>query len=159
MESVTTLAGTRLARGDVLPGTALRDPASGDEVRAWDFRGKTALVLCFLHAGCEACASFARDLADEGDELRLTGARAYVVLPNAASSVLPVLVDPEGEATRRFLGPEGEPPTIVVTDRYAAAWDSYAILEHDFPPASEVVGDLWHLATMCEECGIIAWPS
>lgn len=159
MESVTTLPGTLLTRGDVLPGTALFDPTTGEEVRAWDFRGKRALVLSFLHRGCDACARFARELAGAESEIRLAGARCFAVLPGRSPSALPVLVDREGRATQRFLGLEGMLPTIVVTDRYAAGWESYPVLGHDFPPVAEVVGDLWHLATMCEECGIIASPS
>lgn len=159
MEVVTTLAGTAIARGDVLPGTPLLDPSRGDEVRAWDFRGKAALVLCFLHPGCEACEAFGSDLAEEEREVRLTGARAFAVLSEVAPSALPVLVDRDGRAAARFLGPGAELPTILVTDRYAAAWGSYPAPGHDVPPVSEVVGDLWHLATMCEECGIMAWPS
>lgn len=159
MRSVTALPGTALTRGDVLPGTALTDPASGDEIRVWDFRGRAALVLCFLHAACDACATFARELDAAQPEMALTDARAFAIFPQGSPSALPALVDPEGEATRRILGAEGELPTLVVTDRYAAAWESYPILGHDFPPIAEVVGDLWHLATMCEECGVMAWPS
>ncbi|HEX6262412.1 MAG TPA: hypothetical protein VF097_06150 [Actinomycetota bacterium] len=152
-----TMAGTTLVRGDVLPGTPLIDAATGAEVRIWDFRGRTALVLCFLHPACEACERFAAGLAEMESEFRLTGARAFAVLREPSPSALPVLVDGHGEASRRLLGPEGELPTIVVTDRYAAAWESYPVLGHDFPPVSEIVGDLWHLATICEECGIVAW--
>ncbi|HEX6207733.1 MAG TPA: hypothetical protein VF058_05170 [Actinomycetota bacterium] len=154
---MTTLPGTTLARGEVLPGTPLIDAATGGEVRVWDFRGRTALVLCFLHLACEACERFAAGLAEAESEIRLTGACAFAVLREPAPSALPVFVDGDGDASRRFLGPEGALPTILVADRYAAAWESYPVLGHDFPPASEIVGDLWHLATMCEECGIMAW--
>lgn len=157
MGRVTTLRGTTLTRGEVVPGTPLVDATSGKQVRAWDFRGRTALVLCFLHARCRACEIFAHELAAEEEEIRLTAARTFAVLPVPGRSGLPVLVDVEGRAAERFL--EGDLPAIVMTDRYAAAWETYPVLEHAFPPVSEVVRDLWHLATTCEECGIIAWPS
>lgn len=155
--SAVPLPGTALTRGTIVPGVAFDDLARDREVRAWDFRGRTPLVLAFLHPACDPCAAYARDLAAAGPQIEEAGGRVFAVLPEASSMAIPELVDREGRGVRGMLGPSGEVPTLVVTDRYAAAWESYPSVGHDFPPAGEIVDTVWHLATMCEECGIIAW--
>jgi hypothetical protein len=70
-----------------------------------------------------------------------------------ADGRIEVIRDPGSEARRRFLGEE-DPPVLVVVDRYGAAWRSYPAPFHDFPEPPEVAATLWHLATMCPECGV-----
>jgi hypothetical protein len=54
----------------------------------------------------------------------------------------------------RWLGVEPELPVVLVVDRDGAAWRSYPATGHRFPDPEEVTATLWHLATMCPECGV-----
>lgn len=135
-----SLPGTTLDRGRVVPGAPLRNLATGDDVSAWSFRGRTALVLCFLHEGCDACSSFLRSLDSIEEDLRVAQAKVLAVSPDA-------------RATERFLG-SAELPLVVIVDRDGAAWTSYPAPQHDFPDPKELAATAWHLATMCPECGV-----
>lgn len=138
------LAGTTLERGRVIPGASLREARSGRELPVLGLRGRKALVLCVLHQGCDACERFGEALAEaEGDI--------------AAADGRVLLLSPDARAVKRLLGPDGVIPTVIVTDRYAAGWEAYPAPDHDFPPVTEVVATLWHLATMCPECGVSTW--
>jgi hypothetical protein len=140
----TRLAGTALERGQVLPGAAVREAGSGRELPIRELRGRKALVLCLLHEDCEACERF---------WARLSGASSDV----AAADGRMVRMAEDGPSLRRFLGPDGSVPTVLITDRYAAGWESYPAPGHAFPPVEEIVSTLWHLATMCPECGVPTW--
>jgi hypothetical protein len=138
------LPGTSLEPGRVVPGVELED-RGGPSVRVWDHRQRSALALSFLHADCAACDAFQRRLeAEAASELDVTRSRAVAVRNDGSP------------ALSRFLG-EAEPPVLVIVDRYGAAWRSYPASGHDFPEPSEVAATLWHLATMCPECGDTAW--
>lgn len=138
------LSGTVLERGQVLPGTSIRDADAGGDLRILDLRGRRALVLCFLHEDCPPCARFMESLGAAASDIAAAGARVIRLVPG----------DP---TVRRHLGERGELPTVVITDRDAAAWEAYPASGHDFPPVTEVTETLWHLATMCPECGVATW--
>jgi hypothetical protein len=134
-----TLPGTVVQAGAVVPGAALHDLESGREVRPWSFRHRAAVVLCFLHRDCETCRSYLASLRDEEDDVTQAGARLVAV---------------DGDAPT-FL--HDGPPVILVVDRYGGAWRSYPAPDHQFPAPSELVATVWHLATMCPECGVSTW--
>jgi hypothetical protein len=138
------LAGTSLERGRVVPGVELEDHG-GAPIRVWDHRQRSALIISFLHAECEVCDAYQRRLEEEvAPDLATTRSRALAVRNDGSPAV------------RRFLG-EAEPPVLVIVDRYGAAWTSYPAAGHHFPEPSELAATLWHLATMCPECGDTAW--
>lgn len=139
--------GTVLERGRVLPGVELPGPWS-----AWDARGKKAQVLAFLHAGCDACDAWAREVA----EARLD-ARVVAVVERGAPCELPAVVDERGEARLAFLGPDGEVPTVVVADRYAAAWAAYPAPWHELPSPRELASTLRHADITCSDCAAPGW--
>ena len=144
MTTTALLPGTRLEAGTVVPGTELADAITGAPVTPWAHRQRAAQVLVFAHRSCDACRSFLRRLEDEaGDDIRTAGGRVAAVADDAAGA-------------EHFIDPE-QAPVVVVLDRYAAAWSSYPSEGHDFPPPSEVAATLWHLATMCPECGVSTW--
>jgi hypothetical protein len=133
------LAGTVLERGRIVPGAALRDARTGREVGAWSLRGRSALVIAFVHAGCERCASFVGELEDREEEIRTAGGRLLAV---------------DDGSRAMWLGADPELPVVLVVDRDGAAWRSYPAAGHLFPDPEEVTATLWHLATMCPECGV-----
>lgn len=155
------LAGTLLEADQVVPGVPMTDAATGRPVRAWDFRHRRALVLAFLHADCAACEAYGRDLAAVREDLSGAGAEARAVLPAGTSGdgegALPALIDETGRAVRRFLEAPEAVPLVLLIDRFGAAWRSYPSPGHDFPSTDEVVASLWHVATMCPECGVSTW--
>ena len=139
------LAGTALEAGKVVPGAPVELEPGGDTVRLWDFRQRAAVVLAWLHPGCDRCDEFERRLRDEaGADVHTAGGRLVFVRDGGSTG------------RRRFLG-HAEPPVVVVIDRYGAAWRSYPAPGHEFPDPSEVGATLWHLATMCPECGVSTW--
>jgi hypothetical protein len=133
------LAGTVLERGRIVPGAALRDALTGREVGAWSLRGRSALVIGFVHPGCERCATFMGELEDREEDIRMAGGRLLAV---------------DDGPTARWLGVDPELPVVLVVDRDGAAWRSYPATGHRFPDPEEVTATLWHLATMCPECGV-----
>lgn len=155
--SIEVLPGTALEKERVVPGTTMTSAASGAEVSLSDFRQRLGVAVCFLHDHCETCARFAEELAKLADDLRQADATALVVLTEPASLGLPVLVDTDARATRRFLGPSAELPLILIVDRFGAASRSFPSRDHGFPAPQELVATLWHLALECPECGVSTW--
>jgi hypothetical protein len=151
-----TLPGTALEKDRVVPGTRMTD-ASGAEVSMRDFRQRFALAVCFLHDGCESCASYAGKLAEVEGDLGEVDARAIAVLSEPGILALAVWIDGRARARQRFLGPAAELPVILVVDRYGAALRSFPSPGHAFPPPDEVVATLRHLAFQCPECGVPEW--
>ena len=152
-----TLEGTDLEIGQVVPAAPMVDAGSGAPVSPWDLRQRFAAALCFLHAGCRACALFARRLRVFASELRDLNALAIAVVPEEIDLEPPVWVDREGRARERLLSPSAEVPAVLIVDRYGAAAGSFPSRGHSFPPAEEVVATLRHLAMECPECGVSEW--
>jgi AhpC/TSA family protein len=151
------LAGTTLERNAPIPQFRLTQAASDREVTPWDLKGRRALVLAFLHDGCPECAGFAEDLAARGDQFQVADATVYAIA-SAAVPPLPTLLDPSGDVTRAYLGPDGEVPTVVLADRYGAAWAAYGGLAHDLPSVGELAATAWHMALSCADCAVPVWP-
>ncbi len=155
--TIDVLPGTTLEKERVLPSIAMTAAATGAETSLSDFRQRLALAVCFLHDRCETCARYAEELAELVEDFRQADATALVVLSEPASLNLPVLVDPDARARRRFLGPSAELPLILIVDRFGAASRSFPSRDHAFPAPEEVVATLWHLALECPECGVSTW--
>lgn len=151
------LPGNTLEKERVLPSIAMTATATGAETSLSDFRQRLALAVCFLHDRCETCARYAEELAELVEDFRQADATALVVLSEPASLNLPVLVDPDARARRRFLGPSVELPLILIVDKFGAASISFPSRDHAFPAPQDVVATLWHLALECPECGVSTW--
>lgn len=146
----TSLLGTKLAPDQLLPDMAFTEADSGEEWRPSKLRQRSALVLCFMHADCAPCHAWASALAEHDDELQWSDAQVRVVLPTAADSPFPVLLDPDGEARARMLDADGQIPTVLVADRYSAVAESHPAADHDLPEPDEILRRLWLLACDCE---------
>jgi hypothetical protein len=151
------LPGTALEKDRVVPGTPMTVASSGAEVSMWAFRQRFSVAVCFLHERCEACAGYARKVADLEGDLREVEARAIVVVSESGVLDLPVWIDVGARARQRFLGPAAELPVILILDRYGAALRSFPSRGHAFPLPGEVVATLRHLAFQCPECGVPEW--
>ena len=144
LDVMPSLPGTLLAPGRVVPGAELVEAATGRSFNPWTFRQRASLILAFVHPSCEDCDAFVRRLeTDAGDDIEVAGGRVVAVRADAGGA-------------GRFVD-VSEAPVVVVLDRYAAAWSSYPAKGHEFPSAAEVAASLWHLATMCPECGVSSW--
>jgi hypothetical protein len=144
----------------------------GRGVRAWDYKQKKNLVVAFLHAECNDCAAWLRELAACAAELREHDAAALVIFPNAPPRAMEITaaqivlaVDMGGRSQRAFLGEDCYDAAglrgagVLVTDRFGelfALWTSDA--SHKLPAAEEVMGWLAHIQVACEECGAPHWP-
>lgn len=148
-QDVAEIPGTALVAEQLLPDTTLTDARTGRSWKPSQLRQRAALVLCFLHAGCRPCEEFAAGLADREDAFRWADAQVRVVLPRPAASPLPVVLDADGQARARMLGPDAQIPTLVVADRYSAAADAYVAADHDFPDPEEIVKSVRLLACDC----------
>jgi hypothetical protein len=133
------LPGTVLEPGRVVPGAPLADARTGHDVSAWSLRGRGSMVIAFVHAGCPRCANYIGRLERREPDLQTADGQLLVVEDGSLSP---------------WLGEEGQLPLVLVVDRDGAAWRSYPASLHDFPEPAEVVATVWHLATMCPECGV-----
>lgn len=155
-QDAARLAGTPPEERAAVPDVAFHDPG-GRPVSLGSFRQRNAVVLAFLHEGCEPCAAFARDLAALEPEIRWAGGVIRAVLGRPSALAIPALIDPGGTARRRLLGPDADLPTVLVIDRYGAPWASYPVPGHRFPSAEEIAASVRHEAFQCPECGAPAW--
>lgn len=146
------LPGTALVHDRVAPAPAFAAP-DGRACSPADFRHRSALVLCFLHSGCEPCRRYADALARRTADIEAAGARARAVAAGADGLALPVMIDRDGAGTRRLLGDDPGLPVVVVLDRYGAAWESWPATGHSFVDPAEVVATVEHMAVVCGECG------
>jgi hypothetical protein len=95
---------------DELPAPSLKlSTLDGDRLEPSDFRGVSALVLFFSHgSACPTCRSLVKDLAQAAGALRIQGAKALVILPDAGGAASPPtsamhhLVDPQGVLRRAY---------------------------------------------------------
>jgi hypothetical protein len=151
------LAGTTLERNAPVPQFRLTDSASNVEFGPWDVKGRRALVLAFLHTDCGECAAFAEELAGRDDQFTVADANVYAVASAPVGSI-PTLVDADGSVAGTYLGEHGEIPTVVLADRYGAAWAAYPGFAHDLPTVGELAATAWHMALSCADCAVPAWP-
>lgn len=145
------LHGTALEAEQLLPNVPLREAATGRDWRPSELRQRSALILAFLHAGCEACHRLVGGLAELTDEIRGADAQVRIVLPedDPEAGPFPVVLDPDGRARDRMLGPDGQVPTLLVADRYTAVMQSFPAPEHRFPDPADVVSTLHYVACDC----------
>jgi AhpC/TSA family protein len=151
------LAGTTLERNAPLPQFRLTEASSQAEFGPWDVKGRRALVLAFLHADCPDCAAFAEELAGRGDQFEVADANVYAVAPGPVAGV-PSLLDAGGSVAKTYLGRDGDIPTVVLADRYGAAWAAYPGPAHDLPTVGELAATAWHMALQCADCAVPVWP-
>lgn len=144
------LTGTALAAEQLLPNVALTDARTGDEWRPGQLRQRAAQLLCFVHPDCADCHRALSELAARQDDLRWVGVEVRTILPRPAESPFPVMLDPEGQARSRILGPDGALPTLVVADQFTAVVEAYPVADHAFPDPDEVITTLRLLACDCE---------
>jgi AhpC/TSA family protein len=149
------LAGTTLARNDPIPQFRL-SLHDGAEFTPWDLKGRRALVLAFLHPACAECTAFAEELTARAAQFQVADASVYAVAPGAVGP-LPTLLD-DGSVSRSYLGEDGEVPTVVLADRYGAAWAAYPGPAHDLPTVGELAATVWHMALQCADCSVPVWP-
>jgi len=151
------LAGTTLERNALIPQFRVAESSTDREFTPWDVKGRRALVLAFLHPGCADCAAFAEEIAARDDQFQVADATVYAVAAEPVGP-LPTLLDPQGEVAATYLGPDGEVPTVVLADRYGAAWAAYPGFAHDLPTVGELAATAWHMALQCADCAVPVWP-
>ncbi len=154
---VVRLLGTTLERNRAVPQFRLEQAETGRALAPWDLKGRRALVLAFLHPGCARCSEFADELAARHDQFEVADAEVFAVAGEPVAP-LPTLLDRDGTVTRSYLGPDGDVPTVVMADRYGAAWSAYPGFAHDLPTVGELAATAWHMALQCADCAVPVWP-
>jgi len=146
--------------------------ATGNVVRAWDYKQKKSLLIAFLHGDCPHCQSFAARLASRAAELLELDSVALVIFleaPRAGiASAPPVIVATEttGRAAQEYLGTDAFGPLglarvgLFVADRYGELFAQWEARDADGLPAlAEAFKWLAHTQMVCEECSTPHWPT
>ncbi len=147
--------------------------AAGGVVRAWDFKQKRALLIAFLHAGCERCEEFAHRVCDAAAQLAECEAAALLIFPQPPAGAwtenLPANIiaaaDLSGRSQAAYLGADAYGNTglrlvgAFVADRYGELYAQWAGADESaLPGMRDALGWLGQIQVACEECGVSHWP-
>jgi hypothetical protein len=111
----------------------------GQAVSTYDYRGKSPVVLAFLHAaGCPVCHGVAQSWAARRAEVEALDGKLHFVLPDAAGRDLDpalTLLDPQGQLRARYaklleFDTEGQ-VLIFVLDEHNAPYAGWVGAEPD----------------------------
>jgi len=146
--------------------------ASGETVRAWDYKQKKSLLIAFLHADCPQCQAFAARLASRAADLVDRDSVALLVSlepPRWGIAAPPQVVpasDTTGRAAQDFLGKDAFGPLglarvgLFVADRYGELFAQWEARDADGLPAlADAFKWLAHTQMGCEECSTPHWPT
>ncbi len=136
----------------------------GGEVRSWDYKGRTALVVWL--AGSVLLDSAVAQVATRDPEIRAEKAELIVIVratdqdPDVVRARArlhgPILLDTDGRV-HALLGAEG--PTLLVTDRHGTVyWRE--VVAGNRPNIDEALSWLAYINILEPECGtcVPAWP-
>ena len=146
--------------------------ASGETVRAWDYKQKKSLLIAFLHGDCSHCQSFAARLASRAADLLERDSVALVIFLEALrvglAATPPVILasDATGRAAQAYLGTDAFGPLglarvgLFVADRYGELFAQWEARDADgLPPLAKAFEWLAHTQMGCEECSTPHWPT
>lgn len=152
----------------VIPPLTART-ASGEIVRAWDFKQKKSLVVAFLHAECPRCGAYLEKLAAHCADLAERDAVSLIVFdrpPRAVGLPAPIVLcaDISGRSQLAYLGNDAFGPAglqqvgVFVADRYGELFAQWQAADaHGLAGVREALGWLAQVQVACEECGAPHW--
>ena len=148
---------TKLAVGGRLPDLSLPS-ASGDGTVPLKPGGRRNPVIVAVHAGCEHCRAYLRQLAESIADLREGDAHLLVITGDARDGAValasdlpfPVVIDADGTFAVRT-GLAGA--AVVIADQWGeVAHVVDAGAGHELPSAREIAEWVQYLAIRCPEC-------
>ena len=136
--------------------------ATGETVRAWDYKHKKSLLIAFLHSDCTQCKGFATRLVSRASELDRDCIALVISLePQRWAIQAPPQVvlasDVVGRAAQEYLGTDAFGPLglarvgLFVADRYGELFAQWEARDADgLPPLAEAFKWLNHTLMRCE---------
>ncbi len=153
--------------GHMLHSFTLLD-ISGRQVRLWDYRQRSNLILFFHHgAACPVCRNMLQELAAHMATYRAEKAEVLAIGPDQPHEAQqlaaeleyphPLLTDP----TERTAAQHGlAVPAVVVADRFGEIWAAWiGDDQHVLPSGQEIAAWLAFIEVQCPECDPLAWRS
>ena len=136
--------------------------ATGDTVRAWDYKQKKSLLIAFLHADCPLCQAFVARLASRNAEFVERDSAALLVSlepPRWGVQATPQVVvvsDTNGRAAQDYLGTDAFGPMglarvgLFIADRYGELFAQWEARDADgLPPLADAFKWLKHTQLGC----------
>lgn len=158
-EGVTALSMTtpRLELGKPAPNFTLASVA-GDTVRRSAYRARRHLAVLFLPFVDLPAREYLEALRDCYTDIRQADGEILAVVTDPGASAeglraavevpFPLLLDPGGEAARRFL-PDGAVAGLFILDRYGAVRAQWTLTAPPLPPVREIVDWLEAVDRIC----------
>ncbi|GAB4426454.1 MAG: hypothetical protein OHK0015_07390 [Chloroflexi bacterium OHK40] len=147
----------RLEPGAVAPNFTLPS-VSGGEVRRSSYRARRHLALLFLPCVDLPARSYLEHLKEQYQAIRAADGEVLAVCtdPGAHADGLraaldlpfPLLLDPRGEAARRFL-PDGAVIGVFILDRYAVLRAQWTLTAPPLPPVDAIINWLTAIDHQC----------
>jgi peroxiredoxin len=153
--------------GQMLHPFTLSD-ANGQQVRLWDYRQRSNLVLFFHHgADCPACRSMLQELAAHMATYRAEKATVLAIGPDQPHAALELAAELEcpflllSDPAERIVAQQGfAVPAVVVADRFGEIWAAWiGEDDHALPSGQEIAAWLAFMEVQCPECDPLAWRS
>ena len=145
MSSNTTTP--RLEVGKPAPNFTLASAAGGEVTRS-AYRARKHLALLFLPVVDLPAREYVEALRDCYGEIRAADGEVLVVVSDSGASAdglqaaldvpFPLLLDPDGAATRKFL-PDGAAMGVFILDRYATLHAQWTLTARPLPHIQELV--------------------
>ena len=154
MSNTTT---PRLELGHPAPNFTLPAITGGGITRS-AYRARKHLAVLFLPFVDLPTREYLEELRARYAEIREAGSEILAVVTDPGASAdglraalelpFPILLDPDGNAARRFL-PDGAVGGLFILDRYAKLRAQWTLTAPPLPPAQEIIDWLAALDTMC----------
>jgi peroxiredoxin len=147
----------RLIVGEVAPNFTLPSLV-GEPVTRSAYRPRRHLALLMLPSVDMPARLYIEELREIYGQIREADGEVLVLIADTAASAdglraaietpFPLLLDPEGAASKRYL-PDGARYGLFILDRYGALHAQWALIGLPLPPVAEVVEWLGVIDTQC----------
>jgi peroxiredoxin len=147
----------RLRVGDVAPNFTLAS-LEGEPVTRSNYRARRHLAMLMLPGVDAPARAYITELRDAYRRIRAADGEVMVLVADTAANAdglraalempFPILLDPKGAASRKFL-PDGARYGLFILDRYGALHAQWAITTPPLPPVADIVGWLEVVDTQC----------
>lgn len=137
----------RLTVGEVVPNFTLAD-LHGEPVTRSAYRARRHLALLMLPQVDAPARAYIESLRDVYRPIRAADGELLVLVADSAAHAdglrsalevpFPILLDPEGAASKKFL-PDGGRYGVFIIDRYGALHAQWALTRPPLPPIADIV--------------------
>jgi peroxiredoxin len=147
----------RLTVGEVAPNFTLAS-LDGEPVTRSAYRSRRHLALLMLPGIDMPARTYIEELRDAYDRIRAADGEVLVLIADSAANAdglraaieapFPLLLDPEGGASKKFL-PDDARHGLFILDRYGALHAQWALTGLPLPPVEEIVEWLSVVDSQC----------